>query len=71
MAHPIFFFVGGGGHLFCNSVSTNAKHVFLRTNQNEIGSRVTGARSVLLVLDPSLYWCLISVRGMTFGKVTN
>ncbi|CAH3028807.1 unnamed protein product [Porites evermanni] len=61
-----FFFWGGGGggvtFFFGNSVSTNAKHVFLRTNQNEIGSRLTGARSVLLDLDLSLYWCLISVR---------
>ena len=75
MSHPIFSFFGGGGgggtFFFGNSVSTNAKHVFLRTNQNEIGSRLTGARSVLLDLDLSLYWCLISVRGMAFGKVTD
>ena len=73
MSHP-FFFLRGGGRVFFffgNSVSTNAKLVILRTNPNEIGSRLTGARSVLLDLDPSLYWCLISVRGMAFGKVTN
>lgn len=68
-SHPIFFFFLA--FVFCNSVSTNAKHVFLRTNQNEIGSRLTGARSVLLDLDLSLYWCLISVRGMAFEKVTD
>jgi len=73
MSHPIFFlFIGGGGGIFFgNSSSTNAKHVFLKTNKKKIGPRLTGARSVLLDLDPSLYWCLISVRGMAFGKVTN